>query len=54
MDFSLFVFHFLLPSLLTDERLQPLDGLGDGDAASAVVKVDKYVAVVAHAKLLHV
>ena len=54
MDFSLFVFIFSLSGLLPDKGLQPLDGLGCRNAASAVVKVDEYVAVVAHAKLLHV
>ena len=54
MDSSLLPLRFLPLPLFLNKRLQPLDGLGGGDAASAVVKVDEDVAVVAHAKLLHV
>ena len=43
-----------LLALLLHKGFQPLHGFGRGDALAAVVEVDEYVAVVAHAKLFHV
>ena len=53
MNFS-FPQEMELFPLLLDERLQVLSSLLCRDALASIVEVDEHVAVIAHAKFLHV